>query len=429
MKRSVLAPALALLTAPEGTLASSSAEPAALTVSATIENQAVSGHDAVLPSPAGTWLLLAPACEAERTTLRWLHLPSGAVYHQAVGGQVHAAAWVDDTRHVLLRRSASGETVLEATSPAGASMALDVLGPSLGPVAQAQAAASGCGLQSASFRLKAVGGPEGRVRLFLARRLDDRIFEIRRYILAVEDQVRVLERTHLRTPQASQGLRLEAAIPGLAGPEVALLWRGAGHAAPGRVELWHPGVAPVVSRTVYTLATAAEGLQDCSLATAGQLVCHSRLTPERGWLWRLRIGHPPVQLTRGGHAGAYALSPDGNAVAYVGSGALDGPLVLQDLETGAERVVPLGGPRCDGAVALPEVHWLEQDRLLVRGHCATALYLVGPKSADASPSAPTSGPSPEPPAPAAEVSHPSPPPKPPKATSRRRSSAFWSPRY
>lgn len=380
--------------------AASAAEAPPLAILDTIPEEAVGGQGPIQPSPGLRYLALPPRCDRDRTLLPLVSGGAAASTRQEeLPGRLQALAWLDDGRYALVRVGKGGAT-LAIGEPGAAPRVLDTLPPS--------AEEAGCGLRSASYRLEVAPGGGA---LALALRRGESLFEVRRY--ALPEGGRSVQET--RAAAAPPRHRLWQAIPSPTSADVLLVWQSRDGAAPRRrLDLLEGGLGPVSAPTVTTLARASEDLDDCAFTAAGQVLCHHRAGVERGWLWLLGRDGSVRQLSRAGHAAAFATSPTGDAVAYVGSGAQDGPLVVQDLSGGAPRSLSLGPATCDSAASLPSVHWLAGGRLLGRGYCAAALRVVGPGAAavaaqEAAPPAPAPAPPslavPAEPAAAAPVAH------------------------
>jgi hypothetical protein len=151
----------------------------------------------------------------------------------------------------------------------------------------------------------------------------------------------------------------------------------------------------LVTRTLFpiggkvstrTIGRIHEALQSCQFVREDAVLCHMKTSETQGWLWTLNLatGLSPAQrvrqLTRGGGAVAYALSPDQRQVAYVGSGRADSPVTLYDLESGASKELVLQEFRgCDGPENAALLYWLQDQRLLARGYCVSAIQVLGPR--------------------------------------------------
>lgn len=390
-------------------------EPAPLLVKAVLDDPELRAARWLLPSRDASSVVTLSACEAGETTLRLFSVASATKRAQRIPGRVLALTWVDRTRVALVVAGAQETTLQLWDTAAERGQFVDSL-----PVARGEQSAA-CGLGSESHALWAGTDSGGISRLVLAVRRGAGRFELRRYALRpAEDGLAIGE----RATQALGGEgELGAVLPSLGPGPSLLLWR---EGAKGRQRL----ALAAQSGAGQPLAYVGGQLAGCSFAAGGQILCHSRSGAERGWLWSLRSTEErprPQQITWSGQAAAYAVSPDGFKVAYVGTGGADGPLVVQDLVTGARRQLARlpDASDCASAVTWPRVFWSEPETLVVRGACSATYAVVA-----VSPPAVSAAPEPPPVSVVAPVA-----PRPPRA--RRTASAtrapsatsFWTPRY
>lgn len=368
---------------------------------------------APLPSPGLKYLLLASNCQAG-TALPFLQLDTGRTLRHAVPGALLAASWLDDRRLALVRSQKDGAELAVLDAGTGALQAVDTL-PSAPAAAWAQAASPPrCGQLPGSYRLWT-----GRERLLLSLRRSDTSFEVRSYRAA--DPLQPEARVELgRSSAFAKTHRLWQVVPALGSARSALLWKGpAGQVPALQVE--------VLEGERALGSVPSQDLAGCHFSDSDRLLCQVSEGYDRGWLFVIDIrpvGLKLRQLEHSGGAAAYALSADGQELAFVGSGGEQGPLVVLDLKSGLLRRSLLAGPGAGcGDPVWPQLFWLSGDRLLARGACSHALQVW---SLDV---------------PAAEaVAQPAPVPQPQEGVQEKpatrkahraqaRRPAFWSPRF
>jgi hypothetical protein len=398
-----------------------------------IDNPTLSGAPSVLPSPALTQALLPPECGASESVLRLVQIKGGALRQERLPGRVQALAWLDD-RRILFVRTLGPSALLEVFDTQGRAGESPI--QSLAPLPAAAEApwarrvhALSCDGGVHLHVERAADGAGGR--LALAIRRSDTRFEIHRAQLSLSSDTvslgaRVVDVAGLESTPPRY--RLWQVIPSLRTGRVVAVWLNQPGLTPAKqVDLIEPSLGPIhTGPNLRTIAQVNEDLAGCAFVgadiargagtgtTEERLLCHTRSGDERGWLWTADMGQLGGlrlrQFTYNGGAAAYALSPGGDALAYVGTGGAEGPVTVQELkDQGAQAQAALQAG-CSGAAFQPQIFWGPGGHLLTRGACGPAWYLLAP-------AAPIEAPRP---APQATTS---------RAQKSVRRAAFWSPRY
>lgn len=424
-------------------------EPAPGQLQATpIDNALLSGAPSILPSPALTQALLPPECGASETVLKVAPVQvQGALRQERLPGRVQALSWLDE-RRILFVRTLGQAAVLEVFDTQGKPGESPI--QSLTPLPIAAEAPWSRRVEPLScdggMQLY-VDGDRARdaqgVRLAVVIRRSDTRFEVHRAQLSISAEAvsigaRVVDVAGMESSPPRH--RLWQVIPSLRSSRILAVWLNQPGLVPAKqVDLIEPSLGPIhTGANLRAVAQANEDLTGCTFAGTGvgtgasagtgaaeeHLLCHTRSGDERGWLWSADLGQPGGlrlrQFTHSGGAAAYALSPAGDSLAYVGSGGAEGPATIQGLkgqgvEDGGQVQAALQAG-CSGAAVQPQIFWGPGGHLLARGTCGPGWHLLTPA---ASPPVAAS-------------------PRPVQATTKAaasraqkpaRRTAFWSPRY